>query len=414
MLPRRGICAGGTEVIDKSQASLEALIRFAPLAILELNPEGNIISWNPSAEQMFGWMESEVSGRIDPTIPPENRAEHEADVVHLLEGATIRGKKDRRQGKDGRWIDVRLWAAPIHNQENQITGITAFLEDITGQKENERKPPEFKARGREVEAELQRNEERMRLALDAAKAGFWDWDLVTGEMVWSAAANRQMGRPDDAPTSFEIFMDSVHPDDRTAVQETVEAALKGDKNPSASYRMVWPDGSLHWRAVAGRVIRDHEGHPVRMLGIGLDLDDSHTANEHMLLQAAALQAAANSIVITDNQGTILWTNQAFSQLTGYSGGRSPGKKSSPIEIGATGQRILCQSVGDDHVRTDLARGDRQPAQRWEPLHRGDDDHAGAHRQWCDHPLCRDQTGRHCAQDCPRQVAPGRGEVSLDF
>jgi PAS domain S-box-containing protein len=196
-----------------------------------------------------------------------------------------------------------------------------------------------------MEAQLQRNEERMRLAFDAAKIGCLDWNLVTGEMVWSATGSRQMGLPEDSPTSFEMFMNSVHPDDRKAIQETVESAVRDDKSHAVPYRMLWPDGSLHWRSVTGRVFHDNTGRPVRMVGIGMDLDDNKAADERLLLQAAALQAAANSIVITDDKGTILWTNRAFSQLTGYA----------PEEVLGNNPRLLKSGEQDSAFYANLWR-----------------------------------------------------------
>ena len=196
----------------------------------------------------------------------------------------------------------------------------------------------------------------MRLAVDAAKIGCWDWNFVTGEMVWSATANLQMGRPEDAPTSVEIFMNSVHPDDRWHIQATVEAATRDGKSHGFEYRMLWPDGSVHYRSVTGRVFCEKTGQPVRMVGIGMDLDPYKAANERLLLQSAALQAAANAIVITDNQGTILWTNQAFSQLTRYGAEEILGKNPRLLKSGQQDQRVLCVLVGNHYRRQDLARG----------------------------------------------------------
>jgi PAS domain S-box-containing protein len=208
---------------------------------------------------MFGWAESEVLGRANPLVPEEARSQYEADVLLLLQGATIRGKVVRRQHKDGRRLDVRLWAAPIRAPQSGTIGITAGLEDITEERENERKLRASEARQEAMEAELQRSEERMRLAFDAAKIGCWDWNLVTGEMVRSATARRQMGRPEDAPASFEIFLNSVHPEDRRAIQETVEKGVRSDKSLAVEYRIMWPDGSLHWRSVTGRTFHDKTG-----------------------------------------------------------------------------------------------------------------------------------------------------------
>jgi PAS domain S-box-containing protein len=297
--------------------SLRELVRFAPLAIVELNSEGKVELWNPAAEQMFGWTEDEVAGRAYPVIPPEARGEFDDDLLHILAGSTVQGKPVRRQHKDGRRFDARVWAAPIHNQQNEITGMTAILEEITGQQENERKLQVSQAHEQDVEAQLQRSEERMRLAFDAAGIGFWDCDLVTGETVWSAVAARQMGLPEDAPMSFPTFVNAVHPEDRQTIQDSIASAVRDQTEHNLEFRALWPDGSVHARLAKGRASYDATGQPVRMLGVVVDIDERKAADERVRLQTAALEAAANSILITDHQGTILWTNHAFLQLTGY-------------------------------------------------------------------------------------------------
>ncbi len=320
-------------MFDSPEHSLRALVQFSPLGIVEINAQRKVKLWNPAAERMYGWAESEVLGREYPAVRPENRAEYEAGVLHILEGSTIQGKDVRRQRKDGRQIDVRLWAAPIHNEQGEITGITAILEDITDQKENQRKLQISQAREEEMEARLQRDEERMRLAFDAAKIGFWDWNIVTGETVWSATASRQMGLPENSPTSFAIFINAIHPDDRKTVQESIESAVRDNTDHAVEYRVVWPDGNLHWRLAKGRAIYDTTGRPVRMTGIAVDIDDRKAADERLLSQAAALQAAANAIVLTDNQGTILRVNPAFTQMTGYAADEAIGKNPRLLKSG---------------------------------------------------------------------------------
>src|SRR5664279_416226 len=179
-------------MFERPEHSLRELIQFSPLAIMELDLQGNVKLWSTAAQQMFGWEESQVLGRPYRAIPSESRAEFEDEVLQLLAGATILGNEVCRLCKDGRRLTARLWAAPIHNQRNEIIGITKILEDITIQK---------------------------------------------------------------------------------------------------------------------------------------------GAEDRLLLQASVLQATANSIVITDNQGTILWTNPAFSQLTGYGSEESLGKNPRLLKSG---------------------------------------------------------------------------------
>lgn len=277
------------------------------------------LTWWDESYQQSGQARDTFAGRGEEFLQrlhPEDRPRVKQAVQNVLAGGSeydIEFKIVRPDGST-RWIHYcgELVRADASRMEGVFVDITD-LEDTATQ--------------------IERSEERMRLALDMAKVGCWDWNLVTGEMVWSPTASKQMGLPEDSPTSFEIFMKSVHPDDRKAIKEAVEGAIQENKHPDVSYRMVWPDGSVHWRSVIGRVFHDQTGRPLRMLGIGMDLDDSRAANERLLLQVAALQAAANAIVITDDQGTILWTNQAFSQLTGYSAEEAVGKNTRLLKSG---------------------------------------------------------------------------------
>jgi diguanylate cyclase (GGDEF)-like protein/PAS domain S-box-containing protein len=81
--------------------------------------------------------------------------------------------------------------------------------------------------------------------------------------------------------------------------------------------VVWPDGSTHWQSAKGQAFYDETGRTTRMSGIAMDIDERKRAEERLHLQAAALEAAANAIVITDSHGTILWVNHAFTTITGY-------------------------------------------------------------------------------------------------
>ena len=298
--------------------SLRELVQLSPLAVLELNLEGKVKRWNDAAERTFGWTEAEVLGRANPIIPSHAAPEYQADFRQVLAGSTLRGREVRGQDKAGRSVEAKLWSAPIYNPQHEISGVMVILEDISDKKENERKLRDSQTSLERAVAQLQQNEERMRLALDAAEIGWWDWNLSTGEMIWSDIIRKLMGFPEGSPASFEVFMNSVHPDDRKTIQGAIAAAVDCGLTAEVRYRIIWPDKSLHWRCTIGRVFHDGAGSATRMLGLGMDLDNNKAADDQLLLQAAALQAAANSIVITDKQGTILWTNSAFSQLTGYS------------------------------------------------------------------------------------------------
>lgn len=168
-----------------------------------------------------------------------------------------------------------------------------------------------------VENDLRVSEERMRMAMEAGRLGFWDSDLVTGQQVWSATSKALLGLSPDCEETFPTLLNAIHPDDREMMRLVILRSDEGAKDYSAEYRTVWPDGSVHWIWAKGSVSDDENGKPVRNRGVLMNVDDRKRAEEQLRLQAAALEAAANAIVITDSHGAILWTNRTFSELTGY-------------------------------------------------------------------------------------------------
>jgi hypothetical protein len=113
---------------------------------------------------------------------------------------------------------------------------------------------------------------RLEVMLAASGTGFWEWDVRSGQLDWSDAIFEQHGLPPSAdPPAFAAYLDTVHPDDRAAFQDGLRAALDDDVPFSLEFRVVWPDGSVHWTHGSGRAIRDDAGRPVRMLGTGQDI-----------------------------------------------------------------------------------------------------------------------------------------------
>jgi diguanylate cyclase (GGDEF)-like protein/PAS domain S-box-containing protein len=168
-----------------------------------------------------------------------------------------------------------------------------------------------------VQVELQRSDERMRMAVEAARIGFWDWDVIRDEQVWSDISKELLGLRPESTANFQVLMNSVHPDDRKMLGDAINAAIEEKREYSLEFRVVWPDRSVHWQAAKGRAFHDETGHTTRMAGISMDIDERKHAEERLYLQVAALEAAANAIVITDSKGTIVWVNHAFTMMTGY-------------------------------------------------------------------------------------------------
>ena len=119
------------------------------------------------------------------------------------------------------------------------------------------------------------NEERLRMAMAAAKIGAFDWNVKTNELTWSANLETLMGLPAGSfGNRLEDFLAFVHPDDRTKVRQTIDRTLKTGAEYQMEFRMVRGDGTERWAQARGQVQFDEHGEPARIVGIDIDITES--------------------------------------------------------------------------------------------------------------------------------------------
>ncbi|MDK3156600.1 PAS domain-containing protein [Kamptonema cortianum] len=126
----------------------------------------------------------------------------------------------------------------------------------------------------QVEAAIAQSEERLQLALEASGDGVWDWNILTGEVYFSPRYLEILGyAPDELLQEFGTWEQLVHPDDLPWVRELLDAHLQNSAVPySFDYRLRTRLGEWKWTANYGKVVvRDAEGHPLRMSGIHRDI-----------------------------------------------------------------------------------------------------------------------------------------------
>ncbi len=131
---------------------------------------------------------------------------------------------------------------------------------------------------------IEENTEQLRMTLSAARVGMWDWNLVTSKAKWSPEHSLLLGlEPHSFDTQSETFFALVHPDDLQRLNQAIQQALETKSIYQHEFRVIWPDGSIHWLEGRGQGFYDSTGQAVRMTGTIMNIDQrKHT--EHLLHQ----------------------------------------------------------------------------------------------------------------------------------
>ena len=170
--------------------------------------------------------------------------------------------------QDGTRFPALVSLASVLNRQGELRGLSMRVHDLTENKQ--------------VEEELGRSREALDLINEAAGLGAWDHNLLTGELHLDARAKALLGFPPEAPTSYRAWTAAIHPDDRPAAEELLDRALREHQPFSTEYRVVWPDGTVHWLAVIGRGSYSPTARgPMRMRGILLDMTERKHTEEQL-------------------------------------------------------------------------------------------------------------------------------------
>lgn len=116
--------------------------------------------------------------------------------------------------------------------------------------------------------------ERFKRSQYFARIGTWDWDIDTDRLYWSEAIYGMFGyQPGQVTPSYTLFCDSVHPDDRERVRAGEIRCIETGENHDEEYRVIWPDGSVHWVRETGNVVKNDKGEPIKMMGVVRDITE---------------------------------------------------------------------------------------------------------------------------------------------
>lgn len=257
---------------------LEAVLEAIPSAIALVDASAMVVSYvNRRARQLCGAdfaghaMNETLAGlnvrRLDGSPYPIDEMPITQAVGSGHHSRNLEMTIDRA---DGLRIPVVVSAAPLLDGAGHIAAAIVVFDDISERKRAE-------------EARRQ-SEERLALALSAGRLGIWDWRL-DGDLIWDDQTFRILGyQPGEIKPSRQAWGDRLHPDDRARAEAVVEQSFLEPGDYTSDYRVIWPDGSIHWITAFGHVEFSADNRPARSYGVRIDVTD-HKLAEEALLQA---------------------------------------------------------------------------------------------------------------------------------
>jgi two-component system, cell cycle sensor histidine kinase and response regulator CckA len=236
---------------------------------------------------------------------------------------------------DPLWIDYRdlalahglraCWSTPIFDEERRVLGTFALYFGAPGLP-NERHKKQIEmvtytasiaiVKDRERQALVIANK-RLTAAMAAGRIAIWERDLRTNRVVWSNQLRTIFGNSgEDDILTFEDFLQAVHADDRPRVLAAVQRAISQRADYDLEFRVVWPDGSVHWIASRGKADFDSNDQPICMRGVGLDITERKHIQEEIKareVQLADAQRVANigSYEWLPVANIVRWTDELF-------------------------------------------------------------------------------------------------------
>lgn len=290
--------------VEEASYFLASIVESTEDGIIGKRLDGTIISWNASAERIYGYTADEVKGKHIRILAPPDR---EDELRHILEalsrGEAIPHLETVRLRKDGRLIDVALTISPICDESGRVTGASTIVRDITDRKRVEM---EKIALATQIEAERRR--------LDNVVAN------VPG-VVWEA-----WGQPDQSSQRIDFVSDHVekmlgysvnewlstpnfwlkivHPEDKSRAAEEAAAIFAGRKGGTSRFRWLAKDGRVLWVESQSVVICDDHETPIGMRGVTMDITERQRTVDAQRFLAEASGLLAGSLDYETTLGSV--------------------------------------------------------------------------------------------------------------
>lgn len=286
---------------EEENARLAAIIENSSDAVMGITLDGTLVSWNSSAQRLYGYSEGEIIGQhLSVLVLAETRVFFTAVVQALRQGEQRKNLEMRNRRKNGTWIDTVQTFSPICNQTGEIVGVAAIGHDVSEQ--------------RRAEEAVRRSEARLAEAQRVAHIGSWELDAQSQALIFSEEMYALFEMDSACGTApHDEVLKCYHPSDLETHLALVRRSLTDHKPFVTDMRIVRRSGEIRWVHIIGEPILDAHGTLLRLVGTMMDITDQVQVEERFRV---LFEHSPEAHFLLNNDG-IIDCNQAALQMFRY-------------------------------------------------------------------------------------------------
>jgi PAS domain S-box-containing protein len=248
-----------------SEARLRFLAEMIPHLVWSARPDGHHDYYNQRWLEYTGLPAGAHGVPWSRILHPDDVGRARAVWHRSLAAGEPYAIEFRIRGKSGDYRWFLGLAQPLRGDGGRIVRWFGTCTDIQAQKDSEQ--------------ELRETQERLHAALGASGTATFRWNLRTGDMEWDAELDLLFGVAEGAmPHSAAGFLLPVHPDDRARLVRAVDRCAAGGGRLEEEFRVVWPDGTVHWLLGRGSTSPGNDGLPQYLTGACHDVTAQRAAD----------------------------------------------------------------------------------------------------------------------------------------
>jgi two-component system sensor histidine kinase/response regulator len=311
--------------LRESLSTAQLLVESSLDAVIGMDQDGRVTTWNASAEALFWHPAENALGQElgDLIVPAALRERHRAGLKRFVETGERHAIGKRLElvalRSDGHEFPVELTIGALKDGDRYI--FTAYLRDITERKNSE--------------AILMASERRFRDLVNTTDGIVWEADAESFVFTFvSEQAERLLGYTAEEWTRPGFWVEHMHPDDVCWAPNYCAECTARLEPHKFEYRLIARDGSTVWLHDTVTVV-EQDGKPRWLRGIMLDITERKQSDEMLRKLSLAVEQSPESIVITNVNSEIEYVNEAFARTTGYDREEIIGRNPRLLQSGLT-------------------------------------------------------------------------------